>query len=470
MIHLTKMRRVLFVTHALIAVCLASPCYANNSAHSREQGDRGTGATPALQVAVAPELPPITHYSLPPKKEREAVQLAKMGRRIFLGEFITETVVLLLLLSAGWVAKFRDWAERVNTRRIIQAAIFWPLLLLALDASVLPFQIWGHTLVRSYGLSVQSWFSWELDWIKAEGVSIVVVAFVGWLAAAAIWRSPRRWWLAAWAVSLPLIIFGVYAEPFVIEPLFFDFRPLAEEHPALTEKIQQTAARAGITIPQNKIFEMLASKKVSEVNAYVAGIGNSKRVVFWDTLLARTDDNGALFTFGHELGHYALDHAWQYIGLCAIGLAIGYPLLAWISAAVLRRFGEGWRVQSAHDWVAIAVLLLIVNVAQVAFMPLQNFITRHFEHQADLFGLEISHGSIPDAPQAAARMFQVLGEANLEEPSPSHSTVFWFYSHPPIADRINLALHYDPWSSGQKPQFNFAPPAAPRTAPSKPPH
>jgi STE24 endopeptidase len=466
MIFQDKMRLLKILAFLIILLGFAPHCCASISARGRANCTRETPARPAdgelsFQVDAAAQAAPITHYSLPPKKEREAVQLAKTGRRIFLGEFITETVVLLLLLSSGWAAKFRDWAERVSKRRIIQAAIFWPLLLLTLDAALLPFQIWGHSLVRSYGLSVQSWLSWGLDWLKAEAVSIVVVAFVGWLAATAIRRSPRRWWLTAWAVSIPLIIFGVYAEPFVIEPLFFDFRPLAEVHPVLTEKVQQTAARAGITIPQNKIYEMLASRKVSEVNAYVAGIGNSKRVVFWDTLLARTDDNGALFTFGHELGHYALDHAWQYIGLCAIGLAIGYPLLAWISAVALRRFGERWGVQSAHDWVAIAVLLLIVNVAQVAFMPLQNFVTRHFEHQADLFGLEISHGAIPDAPQAAARMFQVLGEANLEEPSPSRSTVFWFYSHPPIADRIKLALHYDPWSTGQKPQFNFAPPAAP---------
>ncbi len=469
------MRRALFTTLVIIVLSPSPRSYASTLPYSRDARVRKTpppaaNQHPDLQAGDTPKPAPITHYSLPPKKEREAVQLAKTGRRIFLGEFITETIVLLLLLRTGWAAKFRDWAEHVSARRLIQAAIFWPLLLLTLAAALLPFQIWGHILVRSYGLSVQSWISWTLDWIKAEAVSIVVVASVGSLGATAIRRSPRRWWLAAWAVSIPLIIFGVYAEPFVIEPLFFDFRPLAAAHPALTEKVQQTAARADITIPRNKILEMLASKKVSEVNAYVAGIGNSKRVVFWDTLLARTDDNGALFTFGHELGHYALDHAWQYIGLCAIGLVIGYPLLAWIFAAVFRRFGEGWRVQSAHDWVAIAALLLIVNVAQVAFMPLQNFVTRHFEHQADVYGLEISHGSIPDAPQAAARLFQVLGEANLEEPAPSRSTVFWFYSHPPIADRIKFALHYDPWSTGQKPQFNFAPPAAPPAAPSAPPH
>jgi STE24 endopeptidase len=419
-----------------------------------------TSARQDLRQSVAPEAQPITHYSLPPEKEREAVDLARTGRRIFWGEFFTEVIVLLLLLRSGWAAKFRDWAESASCRRVVQAAIFWPLLLLTLSVANLPFRIWGHVLVRTYGLSVQGWSSWSLDWIKEEAVSIVIVAFVGWLAGALIRRSPRRWWLGAWAVSLPLIILGVYAEPFIIEPLFYDFRPLAESHPALTQEVQQAASRAGVTISQKQILEMLASRKVNWINAYVAGIGNSKRVVFWDTLLARTDAHGALFTFGHELGHYALNHAWQYIGLCALGLAIGYPTLALLFGAVLRRYGDRLHIRNSHDWVAIAALLLVVNVADVALMPLQNAITRHFEHQADMYGFELIHGAVPDAPQSAARTFQVLGESNLEEPSPTRLTVFWFYSHPPIADRINFVLHYDPWASGQRPQFNFLPPAA----------
>ena len=100
-------------------------------------------------------------------------------------------------------------------------------------------------------------------------------------------HSPRRWWIGAWAAAVLLIIAGFYVEPLVIEPLFYDFRPLSESHPQLVRDVEQTIARAGITIPEDRILEMNASQKLNETNAYVSGIGNTKRVVFWDTLLSR---------------------------------------------------------------------------------------------------------------------------------------------------------------------------------------
>jgi Zn-dependent protease with chaperone function len=384
---------------------------------------------------------------------RQAVALARTGRRLFLAEFAGGILFLWIVLRLGWASRFRNGAERVSRRKILQAVIFCPALLLTLDIANLPFRLWAHTVLVGYGLSIEGWVPWLVDWAKAEGVSLIITTFIGWLIISLIRRHPRRWWLTAWAVTVPLLILGVYAEPLIVEPLFYEFRPLADGHPALAAQVRKTAARAGVVIPAERIFEMLASKKLTEVNAYVSGIGGSKRVVFWDTTLLQMGESEALSIFGHELGHYALHHIWKGLALAAAGMALGFPLLAWVFNFTLRRWGDGWRIRGPGDWPALAVLLLLVSLAQVALLPVGNAISRHFEHQADVYGLEVIHGVVPDAPQAAARTFQSLGEINLEEPEPSAVTVFFFYTHPPIADRLGFALQYNPWASHVEPEF-----------------
>jgi Zn-dependent protease with chaperone function len=307
--------------------------------------------------------------------------------------------------------------------------------------------------LRGYGLSVQSWGSWLLDWMKSEAITLILATFAGWILFMLIRRSPRRWWIGAWVAAVLLIIAGFYAEPLIIEPLFYDFHPLADSHPQLVRDVEQTIARAGVTIPENRILEMNASQKLNETNAYVSGIGNAKRVVFWDTLLARTNEPQALSVFGHELGHYALGHGWKGIVLSAIGLAFALPLLAWLFAGTLHKWESIWYVRPPQDWTSLAVLLLLISILQFVATPINNAASRYIEHQADVYGLEVIHGIVPNSQQVAAQTDQILGESNLEDPNPSPYTVFWFYTHPPIADRLNFALNYDPWSTGQPTEF-----------------
>ena len=438
---------ILFVV-ILTALCICSP----TSRAAQVAGNAVTGQ-PAVQAQPAQTVAPVVRYTLPPEKLRQAVALARTGRRLYFAEFFWGLLVLLAILRTGLAAKFRDWALGASRWRIFQAIIFCPLLLLTLDITNLPFRVWGHAIVRSYNLSVQGWPSWILDWMKAEGITLVLATVAGWLLYELIQRSPRRWWMGAWVAALLLVIVGAYAEPLIIEPLFYDYKPLAASHPELVNQVEKVVARAGVTIPEDRILEMAASAKLNELNAYVTGIGSSKRVVFWDTILARTNEGQSLAVFGHELGHYALNHVWKGIALSAIGLGVALPFLAWLYAIVLSKWGSIWYAKIPQGWDSLAVLLLLISVLQFASTPLDNALSRYFEHQADLYGLEVIHGIVPDAPQVTAQVNQILGETNLEEPEPSRLTVFWFYTHPAIADRIAFALQYDPWSEGRQPEF-----------------
>jgi len=198
---------------------------------------------------------------------------------------------------------------------------------------------------------------------------------------------------------------------------------------------------------------MLASEKLKSVNAYVTGIGASKRVVVWDTTVERMTTPEVLFVFGHEMGHYVLAHVWKgilfSIGVGLIFLYLGFRSLRWAVA----RWGEGWEIRGVDDWASLPVLLVVFSILMFLGSPLINGFTRIQEHHADIYGLEVTHGLLPDSRQVAAQSFQVLGEIDLGDPDPSPFIEFWLFSHPSVKDRIDFALHYDPWGQGREPRF-----------------
>ncbi len=265
---------------------------------------------------------------------------------------------------------------------------------------------------------------------------------------AVIRRSPRRWWLYFWLATLPIIVTVMYLEPMIIEPLFYQFEPLPATHPALVDQLEKLVARGGLAIPPDRMFEMKASEKLNSLNAYVSGFGGSKRVVVWDTTLQKLTTPEILFVFGHEMGHYVLGHIrkslfWSSLLLLVL-LFVGAHLVRWMIA----RRGNRWRIRDTADWASLPVLLLIVAIFSFLGEPVVNGYSRWQEHQADVYGLEITHGIVPDSSAAAAKSFQVMGEIGLDEPNPNHFIEFWLFSHPSTADRLAFAETYNPWAHG----------------------
>src|SRR5262249_45105750 len=152
-------------------------------------------------------------------------------------------------------------------------------LTLALDVLNLPPGIYDQYLALHFDQSVQSWPSWLWDWTKGELISFVITTILVFVLYAVIRRSPRRWWFYFWLASLPILFTIIFLEPVVIEPLFFKFEPLAARHAALVDELEKVVARGGLAIPPERMFEMKASEKLKSLNAYVTGLGASKRVV-----------------------------------------------------------------------------------------------------------------------------------------------------------------------------------------------
>ncbi|HYA24780.1 MAG TPA: M48 family metallopeptidase [Terriglobales bacterium] len=395
----------------------------------------------------------VTAYTLPPDLYRKAHNLSKIRFRLALIGFVYGLIVLWLILQRKLASQYRDWAEAFSGRRFLQSVVFAPLLLLTIAVLTLPLDIYSEWIEKQYGISVQGWGSWSWDWTKAEFLSLVIGTILIWLLYVVIRRSPRRWWFYFWLVALPIAVFIFFIGPWVIDPMFHKFEPLQQKDPGLTASLEQMVQRAGEDIPPTRMFWMGAGEKTTGLNAYVTGFGASKRIVVWDTTIAKMDTPQIVFAAGHEMGHYVLQHIPK--GLCFFAVLLllffylGYRSIGW----VLTRWGAAWTIRSLDDWASLPALLLLLSVFSFVASPVGSAFSRHYEHQADQYGLEVTHGLTPDSGQVAAQAFQVLGEVDLADPDPNPLNVFLFYDHPSIPDRVRFCLTYDPWANGGQGEF-----------------
>jgi Zn-dependent protease with chaperone function len=430
---------------AAFALLFLSALATTNAAAQHSQ------AVPAVQNA--PSATTVTSYTLPPDKLAKAKALYILRGRLRIIDTALGFIVLLCILYLGIAARYRDWAESVSHRRFVHALIFVPLLLITVDLLGLPLEMYQHHVSLQYGLSIQKWGSWFGDVAKGEIVSLIILTPLLWILIGIIRRSPRRWWLYYWLIAVPILFFVVFVAPKVIDPLFNKFEPLEKTHPELVIAIEKVVQRAGMFIPPERMFEMKASEKVTTLNAYVTGFGASKRVVVWDTTIQKLTVPETLFVFGHEMGHYVLKHVFHGLIIGAVALLIAFYLVYRTCGWTLARFQQRWHIRELGDWAALPMLFLLLSIFGFISEPITNTYSRHVEHQADVYGLEVTHGINPDARQAAAHSFQVLGELSLDYPYPDRFTVLWFYNHPPTADRLRFALNYDPWGNGLSPKY-----------------
>ena len=262
-------------------------------------------------------------------------------------------------------------------------------------------------------------------------------------------RSPRRWWFYFWLVAVPILLFIFFIQPLLIDPLFNKFEPLQTTHPELVSSIERVLSHAGLTIPRDRMFLMKASEKTKQVDAYVTGLGASKRVVIWDTIIAAEPGALIMHTLGHELGHYVLGHIWSgfafFAALVFVVLYLAKRFFDW----ALAKWGAALDIRSADDWASLPLLIMIVYSLFLLSTPIGNAFSRYQEHEADRYGLEVIHGIVDDPGEVAAEAFEVEGEIDLQDPAPPAFIEFWLYDHPAVNDRILFSRTYNPWAKGK---------------------
>ena len=392
-------------------------------------------------------------YSLSPEKLAEAKALNRIRVWVAVAGSVWGLIVLWALLASGTATRLDVWTRETLRPRWMQGIGYFAIVLTILAVADLPLGMIAHRASLEYHVSVQAWGPWFLDNAKGLGVSLAigvpVALFLNWV----VRRSPRRYWMWIWLISVPLVLISVFLAPLVLDPIFNKFAPLEATHPALVTKLQQVVARTGTKIPPSRMFLMKASEKSNGINAYVTGIGSSKRFVMWDTTMDRMPDDEIMFIFGHESGHYVLNHIVKGLSLMIVGLGFMYWVSAHLAEGRVRRVGERWKVTARASRTGFLVLFFAFSIGNFVSTPVANTVSRHFEHEADVYGQEAIHGLVADPQKTAVSGFNHMGEAWLEDPAPNAFIEFWMDSHPSVQKRANFADHYDPWASDGRGEF-----------------
>ena len=349
-----------------------------------------------------------------------------------------------LIFFTGFSAKLREWAGRSRNWYFTLVGYF---VLFTLVTSVLDLPLEYYvTFVRphDYGLSSQLFGKWLQDELIGLGLGLVVGALVLWIPYLLLRKSPKRWWFYTWLASIPIMVFLAFVEPIWVEPLFNHFGAMQDK--ALETQILDLAHRAGIE--GANVYEVNKSVDTNELNAYATGIGDTKRIVLWDTIIKQFTPDELLMVMGHEMGHYVLDHVWKGLAFASALLLLGLYLVHRTAGWILRRFSARTGVTELSDVASMPMLILVIGLFAFVIQPASMAFSRHQEHEADRFGLEITHLN-----HACGTAFTKFVEHDLAYPTPGLLYKLWRSSHPPLSERIEFCNSYHPWTEGKPGEY-----------------
>jgi len=294
-----------------------------------------------------------------------------------------------------------------------------------------PVAFWrGYRHEHRWGFSTQSLRGWLLDWAKGLGVQVVLLSLLMLGLVELAGTMHDAWPLGAAPAAAAVVVFLSFVQPVVLEPLFNRFRPL--EDAELAGSVFALAERAGT--PVRDVLVADASRRTHKENAYVSGLGRTRRVVVYDTLLQRGSRREVELIVAHELGHRRDRHVAWWTILGAVGTA-GSVVLLWLllrTGAVLGAISAA----SAADPRVIPFVLLVGEVLELVTMPFLTALSRRWEAAADRFGI----GLTGDA-DGYAEMARNLGTTNLADLTPSRPAYYLLFTHPSIPERIDAALN-----------------------------
>lgn len=348
--------------------------------------------------------------------------------RLGLWESLFDNLLLLLFLFAGLLPVYDRLVGSITAYPLLAGVLFFILLSWLQTLLEIPFSLYGTFVVEArHGFNTMTPRLWLVDLLKSQAIGTVITGLLLAVIFALIGWSSSHWWLWVWGFLAIFTLFMMFISPYVIEPLFNKFEPVTED--GLEDDIKAMMAKAGLQV--GKVMQMDASKRSRHSNAYFTGIGKVKRIVLYDTLIKQMTHAEIVAVLAHEIGHWKKGHIWKRLLLaeaCALaGSWIAFKALAWEGLPGLLGYGD---LSLAAK---LVILGFVASLVMFPLTPLSAWLSRRDEYEADRFANDITAD-----PESLATALIKLSAENLSNLHPHPLYAAFYYSHPPVVERVQV--------------------------------
>lgn len=387
----------------------------------------------------------IIYYASLPHINDRAQSLYRAKCMITILNIILSILIPYFLLYSGFSRKLETFSAKAGVKWYFILIIYLTLFIIVYELLNLPLSFYsGFILQHQYGLSNQSIIRWLSTYSLSLIITIIEGALVLWIPYFIILKSPSRWWIYTSIIAFPILIFSFMIEPVVIEPLYYKFQPLQNKQ--LEERLKTLTDKVGIE--NCNFLQVNMSEDTNTMNAYMTGLGNTKRIVLWDTTLNKLSEDDIVFTTAHEMGHYVLGHIWKSMLVTFFFIVMTLFAIHIFGNHIISSQYHLLGIRGIGSFASLPLIILIINLSMFITDPLFNAYSRFNEHQADTFALELTKDN-----KAGVDTFEKLASDSLTVKNPGILYKIWNYDHPTMAERIAFFESYKPWQERKPLQF-----------------
>lgn len=370
-----------------------------------------------------------------PQAASAVIAFAQHREPLWLAVQLLPILIAFLVLVTGLAARLRTACAHVAHDNWFWTVTLFSCAYVALAATItVPLDFYRDVIdLHAWGHSPPTTAAWMVGEVVNFAVKLVITGLFVWIPYALIAKSPRRWWFYSTVALIPVVFLVLVAMPVFVAPLTTNYKPL--DNQTLAAKIEALATRCGVAhIP---VF-------VGGNDDTVVGLGPTNRIILDKDIFTNETPDQVVFTVGHELKHYVEKDNWKALAIIASLMLAGFFLVDRAGRAWIARGRRWFGFDDLADPASLPLIILLLSVFWLAASPALNLFTRHIEHEADRFGLELTHEN------------RAMGKLFANEITQHGETAEWdpFFlvmraTHPSNADRIRFANAYHPWDEGK---------------------